>query len=336
MFWKGGNKMSVKLGFFKKLPFGVLLYLEIFMIIFMNFLFVFGVPSLVSARANLEACGDSWMSKLPNNTKLCDINIPGTHDSGTRYTAGVVSGIVASCQDDTIPGQLDKGVRYLDIRCDGDLDVNHGGLVCYTSILTINKYKLTLPKVVDDIENFLDKHPTETILLQLKEEGSSENDFCKSVNDLLKTRKKLYKPKTSSPADINIKDVRGKFIVCSRSEGINFAYNYRGWADNCVCSYPDLDRSDCILQDKYKSSNSKDKLRVIKSFYEKVWNENLDGKFVINFTSCIGPYCPELVARVVNPEMESFIEQNKDKKFGIILMDVPTENLIFKIYNSNF
>ena len=38
----------------------------------------------------------------------------------------------------------------------------------------------------------------------------------------------------------------------------------------------------------------------------------------------------------INPEFESYIRKNRGKKFGIILMDVPTESLIYEIYSSNF
>lgn len=323
---------SVK--FLKKLSFKILLFLEILVSSFLNLFFIFGISGTVCAEQTI--LGNNWMSGLSDDTKLCDINIPGTHDSGTTYTTAVISGIIASCQDDTIPEQLQKGIRYLDIRCDGDLDINHGGVACYSNILTIKKYKLTFKKVLDDIEKFLDENPSETVMLQFKHEGVSKKDFLKKVNDLLKTREKLYKPQTSRPDSLKLKDLRGKFVVFSRSKGVELSYSYSGWGDNCINGSPDLEDSDCVLQDRYKSFNSKEKLRTIKSFYEKIWNEDLDDKFVINFTSCIGPFCPELVAKRINPEFESYIRKNRGKKFGIILMDVPTESLIYEIYSSNF
>ena len=134
---------SVK--FLKKLSFKILLFLEILVSSFLNLFFIFGISGTVCAEQTI--LGNNWMSGLSDDTKLCDINIPGTHDSGTTYTTAVISGIIASCQDDTIPEQLQKGIRYLDIRCDGDLDINHGGVACYSNILTIKKYKLTFKKV---------------------------------------------------------------------------------------------------------------------------------------------------------------------------------------------
>ncbi len=133
-----------------------------------------------------------------------------------------------------------------------------------------------------------------------------------------------------------MKDVRGKFLVCSNYSEIENAHHYRGWScDQTVC-FMNLDESVCILQDRYQSLRSKEKLSIIKSFYEKIWSENLNNKFVMNFTNCIGLYCPELVAKQINPELEKFINKNKGKKFGAVLMDVPTDNLISAIYNSNF
>lgn len=306
---------SVK--FLKKLSFKILLFLEILVSSFLNLFFIFCISGTVCAEQTI--LGNNWMSGLSDDTKLCDINIPGTHDSGTTYTTAVISGIIASCQDDTIPEQLQKGIRYLDIRCDGDLDINHGGVACYSNILTIKKYKLTFKKVLDDIEKFLDENPSETVMLQFKHEGVSKKDFLKKVNDLLKTREKLYKPQTSRPDSLKLKDLRGKFVVLSRCDGVELSYSYSGWGDNAINGSPDLDDSGCVLQDRYKSFNSKEKLRIIKSFYEKIWNEDIDNKFVINFTSCIGPYCPNLLQKGLTPNLKAIYGKIEAKNSVLFL-----------------
>ncbi|WP_228453080.1 hypothetical protein [Chryseobacterium sp. CH1] len=59
---------------------------------------------------------NSWMAGLQDNISLSKISIPGTHDSGARIDAPVVSG-TAKTQDLSIAEQLNAGVRFLDIRC---------------------------------------------------------------------------------------------------------------------------------------------------------------------------------------------------------------------------
>ena len=60
----------------------------------------------------------NWMSGLSDDTLLCDVNIPGTHDSSasirTMSIAGTSTG--AACQTYTIPELFDKGARFYDMR----------------------------------------------------------------------------------------------------------------------------------------------------------------------------------------------------------------------------
>lgn len=324
--------MNKKIKSFKKLPLKMLLFLEIFAVVFMGFFFGFGA----SVKAKSDVLGNNWMSGLSDKTKLCDINIPGTHDSGTTFTSAVISGAIASCQDDTIPEQLEKGVRYLDIRCDSNLDINHGGVLCYTKAWTVPKNKLTFNKLLDNVEKFLKDNPSETVILQIKKEGKDKGNFLEKINKAISSRNKLFNPKNVSASKLSLGDLRGKFVIFSRANGINFSYNYSGWTDNCAYASPKLSDASCLLQDFYKAKTDKIKLDKVKSFYERVWSEGADNKFVVNFTSCIGPYCPELVAKKINPDFEKYVGKNKGKKFGIVLMDVPKASLISAIYNSNF
>lgn len=326
--------MNKKIKVLEKLSFKNLLFLGVFVAFLMNYFFAFKMP----ARATLESenSGSKWMSKLSGDTNLCDINMPGTHNSGSTYTVAVVTGVVASCQDDTIPEQLQKGIRYLDIRCDNDLNINHGGVICYSNVLTIDKYKVTFPKLLDDVENFLEENPTETVLLQLKKEGGGKGNFLENINGDLKSRKKVFRSENPCISGIKLDDVRGKIVILSRVNGVNVPYHFSGWMDNCTYWNSRLAGASLVVQDNYKAKTHKEKLDVIKSFYEKIWREDLKNKFVINFTSCVGPYCPELIANKINPKFETYLKQHKNKKFGIVLMDVPKETLISEIYNSNF
>lgn len=55
----------------------------------------------------------NWMNYIDGSTLLSQINIPGTHDSGTTYIKGSAAN---QCQNLTIADQLELGARYLDIR----------------------------------------------------------------------------------------------------------------------------------------------------------------------------------------------------------------------------
>lgn len=313
--------------------------IEIFIILTMQVIVPLEVYSFENTDSLTEGC--NWMSAIPGNTKLCNINIPGTHDSGARYTTAIISGVIAACQKNSIPQQLNKGIRYLDIRSNSDLEINHGGMICYESPATTQKNKLTLEKVLDSVENFLEINSGETVIIQLSQEGENKKKFEKTfetkVNELIKNYKKLYKNTRKFAQNLSLNDVRGRFIIFSRDGNINHSYKFNNWGKNCEYGTPTLNNNQCLLQDNYRVLTSNLKMTSIKSFYKKVWNSEKESSntFFINFTSCIGPFCPRYVAGTINYKFRKFVNKNSDKKFGIVLMDFPNSKLISTIYNTN-
>ena len=57
----------------------------------------------------------TWTSKLKGHLLLSQINIPGTHDSGTSKSP-FWSQFSARCQSLTLKAQLDAGIRFFDFR----------------------------------------------------------------------------------------------------------------------------------------------------------------------------------------------------------------------------
>lgn len=113
-----------------------------------------------------------WMQDLwPNisHYAMRDILIPATHNSGA-YSAG--NTILVRCQDKTIRGQLDGGIRCFDIRVaksiwDGNYVMHHEG--CYPSDTSQN-----LEKALQDMAKFAEEHPKEIFVVNLIP-GSSSN-----------------------------------------------------------------------------------------------------------------------------------------------------------------
>lgn len=299
-------------------------------------IYPFTSTNVYSSGADNKVTGSNWMASVSDDKKLCELNIPGTHDSGTKHTTALATGVVASCQSDSIDKQLTKGIRYFDIRINADLIVNHGGVSCYKNVITINKNRLTLNYVLNTIEKFLEKNPTEAVIVQIKKEGSSKKDFRKEVNSALAKYKKFYKYKNISAKNLSLKDVRGHFVVFDRSNSLTGSYKIRNWPDNCTYDTTLLDGETAYLQDHYKAVKASTKFSTIKNFYNKIWESSYSkNRYVLNFTSCTGPFCPALVAHKINSKFEKLLKDNKDKKFGIVLMDFPDSDLISEIYKTN-
>jgi 1-phosphatidylinositol phosphodiesterase len=68
----------------------------------------------------------NWMGRLSDSTRLSELSLPGTHDSG----ASVFGGDIAFTQSMSLATQLDSGIRVWDIRLAkngaGRLVIYHG------------------------------------------------------------------------------------------------------------------------------------------------------------------------------------------------------------------
>lgn len=114
----------------------------------------------------------SWMGDVPDDVLVTELSIPGTHDSGC------IDGPMgfAKTQNIGLSGQLDAGIRFLDIRLahyQDDLHIHH-------DVIYMGKSYRDVLKICAD---FLARHPSETILMSVDEEDrfdSSLGDFAPS------------------------------------------------------------------------------------------------------------------------------------------------------------
>jgi 1-phosphatidylinositol phosphodiesterase len=102
----------------------------------------------------------SWMRDIPDDVGVTTLNIPGTHDS--CCTDGPFG--FAKTQNLDLIDQLNAGIRFLDIR-----------LAHYRDNLFVHHDVVPMKKLYADVLkvciSFLDQHPSETILMSVKNEG---------------------------------------------------------------------------------------------------------------------------------------------------------------------
>lgn len=125
-----------------------------------------------------------WMSLIPDSTPLSQINIPGTHDSATwnftqttsdsiRHNAdpanGVFPAVVYQCQRVSLVDALNGGVRFFDLRY--GLDPEGVRLVFYHAHALLSELA-TVDDVLFGFYTWLEKHPSEVVLLSFKIEVS--------------------------------------------------------------------------------------------------------------------------------------------------------------------
>ncbi|MFE5795931.1 phosphatidylinositol-specific phospholipase C [Streptomyces sp. NPDC056503] len=164
-----------------------------------------GAPGARAATLDTRA----WMGAHGDGTALARLTIPGTHDSGARF-----GGPWAQCQNTTIAQQLDSGVRFLDVRCrvtGGSFAIHHGA--AYQNAM--------FGDVLVACRDFLAAHPSETVLMRVKQEYSEESDatFRSVFDDYLDRRgwRSLFRIGDGPPT---LGEARGRVVLLADNGGL--------------------------------------------------------------------------------------------------------------------
>lgn len=143
-----------------------------------------------------------WMSELDNNTRLRDINIPGTHNSASLY-----GGHIVITQKMSIEEQLLAGVRFLDIRLrqtENVLAVHHGPVF----------QRQMFGDILHQVGRFLYSYPTETVLIRIRNEYRGKNNsepFCDTFARYFSNYYPLFWQ--GSEENPTISQLRGKIVI---------------------------------------------------------------------------------------------------------------------------
>lgn len=237
------------------------------------------------------ADGLRWMTALDDYDYVCQLSIPGTHDTGTGNGfegIGAIGGIVAGkTQDKNFSEQLKLGVRAFDLRpgVDGStLPIFHGPL----------KTKLTMNKAFVECISFLSANPGEFVIFIIRHEteGDSNNsnwagnmiDHCNKYGDIIVP----FSPK------LRVGEVRGKIIVLTRTAfSDSKVATISGWGDNATFRKGSIKSSNgnatLWLQDHYEISDEQVKADAVVSLLDKsaalCRDESNFGTWVINHAS---------------------------------------------------
>lgn len=167
-----------------------------------------------------------WMKDIPDDMKLSQMTIPGTHESFALY--GICQ---ALCHSWTPEDQLRAGIRYFDCRLRKYNNTLHAFHGCCDM-------KKTLDQILPVLTDFLKAHPTEFIIFQTQEEYDDYNttktsmemwdEYTKDIKDM------IYKYEGK---DVTMGQIRGKIfwieIFATHASKIpNFTVQNE-WTVNC-------------------------------------------------------------------------------------------------------
>ena len=263
-----------------------------------------------------------WMNYIHDDTKISDISIPGTHDSGATHSIFDVSG---KCQDLSVKQQLRVGVRFFDLRLQL---VNDEFKIVHSFV----KQNLSLKKVLKDLSKFIKEYNSEFIIISLKKEASDVNstlDFKEKLTSDLNEYKDIISFDNELPEYIN--DARGKIYIMDRY-GLDYGLPLSYWSDDTS-----FEVNNYYVQDNYCINDINEKKEdIIKAIEYKKTSDNI----VINFTSCyleneFPPTYAGSSANKINPWFYDYINES-NMKLGIVVMDFMTIDLAKAIYMRNY
>ena len=299
---------------------------------------------------------DNWMSLLDNDDALMSsLTLPGTHDSAA-YTSSLP---FVATQRMTILQQLQAGIRYLDLRCglrDNIAEMVHGSTYL----------GLTLSDVLNPVYMWLETHPKEALIVQIKQDREPERSslpFSKVIAKSIAERPNRWRTADTTPT---LGELGGKIQLFRRYDSPDqtpCGIDVTVWVDNPSEPFTIKPGHDVQLtvQDHYDFPDSVNlpTLLAIKSenvtkLLDIAARDSELGRWYLNFTSAsefniLFQYSPRTVAvggywdfrweDGLNTQLSTHLKDCDNKtRFGIIIMDFPelgAEDIIGSLIRTN-
>lgn len=297
----------------------------------------FGLPATARAASPVTPGGKptaSWMSYLDPGLSLLGMTIPGTHDTcctdpadGTEWS---------HTQNWGIPQQLDQGVRFVDIRCNG-----LQGTTSEMGIYHSSYYQgIRLQDVLDQCQAFLASQPTETIVMRLK----NENAGGQALSDAEFQRRFIYYLDTLGYRGLfhlsgwpTLGQAAGKVVLLA-DFAFPAAWGLIGWADSANWQFD--------VQDTYTGVSTGTKGQLITRQFDNAFTNPAPTTMYVNFLSLApsvndGLQFPKYLEQtLMDDSIYPYLNARTGQRarFGIVPMDFPDfhVNVLEMLVDKNF
>ena len=269
------------------------------------------------------------MKDLKDDRRLRDLNaIPKSHNSGAVAPKKCIKLLPwqwAKCQHKSITSQLKAGIRAFDLRFrkleNGRINIPHYFLSNYT-----------LTRVLIEIDNFLEEHPSEIVFIFFKREWNTRDQWTEKDNREI--WKKINRYKTiEHPINNNstIGSLRGKIIPIPEY----FLFN-------TLCKGKMNMYEDIMVNNSWDSKSLCNVTSRIKSFllYNKEDEDDAYNmlELQLNYVAACGIIPPRIAAFFTNIWFRNNTKKitKWHKKPGFIGIDFADKKICKAIYNMNF
>ena len=211
------------------------------------FLFSEGYKDTIVIAYDLPTPITDWLGMVKDDTKVCKLSIPGTHDTMTgmgfyQPVLKYVFNTTAISQVSTLEEQMACGLRFFDIRPVVSIDtlatdpaekqilrLSHG----------ISEIDVTFEETIDLLQRYLKDHPSEFFIAKLQADNGMENqsNWAVLLNKVLSKQKYDGLFVEDWRPDITVGEMRGKILWLSRydlrplNDLFHFPIVYCDWPD---------------------------------------------------------------------------------------------------------
>lgn len=264
-----------------------------------------------------------WLNMVDSTRSICELVIPGTHDTMTR-----------DCHDNyyktqnlALQEQLEIGVRFLDIRLTKEMVAAHREWVSTISAQTI----------IDTVSTFLTHNPTEFVLMRIQNTNEEKNDFLEykhALHSVIKENRFHF----LMPIETNYKqETRYRWPTIAEAKGKIVAIECAPmdfqipWIDGKRWAYSWHQNAQIRLQDDWGGPEIKDKMQAIKEllYYPALGNDEESIKLYLNHISATNGILANPVgyAKILNPQTEKLMDktvvcaEQRSLSKGVMIID---------------
>jgi 1-phosphatidylinositol phosphodiesterase len=270
------------------------------------------------------------MASLGEATSLASITLPGTHDSAAIHEP--IPGI-AQTQTLTFEDQLTAGVRYFDVRCRNVQDtftLYHGSV----------DEDQTFEATVGVMYAFLAAHPSETLIVSIKEELEGyliTMPFDRVMANYVAAMPDRWYTSEALPV---LGEVRGKIVLLRRFAttlaplGIPAAPEV--WTDNATFTISGP--TNLRVEDNYVVTDDAEKWARITSLFGEARAATDPSTLYLAYTSGYQMHSglPDIpsVSGTIDPMLETYFA-TATGRYGVVVMDFATAALTHAVLAAN-
>ncbi|KAL2885199.1 1-phosphatidylinositol phosphodiesterase [Ceratocystis lukuohia] len=273
-----------------------------------------------------------WMGNMKDDVLLSQLVIPGTHNSMTDR----ITNDLFQSQNVPLARQLEGGIRYIDVSC-RYIDYN---MMVYNGLVNTG---YSLGDVLTTMYDFLNNHPSETIILRIQKSALGDSEaflsfieryFVPGIESDNQATQHIYSRNANDFTIPTLGELRGKILILQDFETSPPGRYGIPWNSHSVSSYSHrLALASGRLFLGLKWAGIKDNLRYIPSRYSNMLR-------ITHTTAGFGVRPIKIAAKKgykygMNKFLGRYLLYGEQDCYGVVVMDFPGNILIEELLRRN-